>query len=85
MTEQVGQDDLARAFTLLRNANDWKHGQEAEEVAKRGRDRNLYGETLYNLLHETPQGQSLLNTIPENKFSSRNRNITGQGTGGYIK
>lgn len=85
MTDQVGPDNLARAFTLLRNANDWKHGQEAEEVAKIGRDRNLYGETLYNLLHETPQGQSLLNTIPANKFKSRNRNITGQGTGGYIK
>lgn len=82
---QAGPEATANAFTLLRNYNDWQHGQEADEAAKRGRDRNLYGDTLVDLLQNTPQGQSVLNTIPANKFRSRERNITGSGTGGFIK
>ena len=86
ITKQAGTDDTARAFTLLRNLNDWQHSQEADEAAKIGRARNLYGETLYNLLQDSQQGRSILDSLPnEYQRRSRERNITGQGTGGYIK
>ena len=86
LTTQAGRDDTARAFTLLRNLNDWQHSQEADELAKIGRARNLYGETLYNLLEDSRQGRSILDSLPnEYRRRSRERNITGQGTGGYIK
>lgn len=80
------QQAMADSFTALRNYNDWQNYQEAEKVAEQARNRNLYGETLYNLLSESPEGQSILgSTRMPKEWTSRERNITGKGTGGFVK
>ena len=83
--DQKTKDDFNRSMQLLENAEHYNRDQSLQQQAAEMRQRNLYGDTLVDLLQNTPQGQSILNAIPTNKFRSRERNITGQGTGAFIK
>ncbi len=89
---QEQKDQLAREFTLLRNANDYRRQMNLDQFAAEQRQRDLYGDTLVDLLQNTPEGQSILGTVnvasrnaatPEHR--SRERNITGPGTGAFIR
>ena len=79
------RNDFNRYMQVLENREHYNRDQELQQQAAEMRQRNLYGDTLVDLLQNTPQGQSILNAIPTNKFRSRERNITGQGTGAFIK
>lgn len=84
------KNQLAREFTLLRNANDYARQEQLDQIAADQRQRNLYGDTLVDLLQNTPEGQSILEPIQLTRSAptdrlSRQRNITGQGTGAFIK
>ena len=59
------QNDLAKSFSILRNYNDYL------------RDRNLYGDTLVDLLQNTPEGQSILGKAQKPKPMARERHISG--------
>lgn len=83
------QRDLATAFQLMQNANDYDRQQNLDRAIQQSRDRNLYGDALMELMaqRQTPQNnRSLLNEaiqqirdqeILENRPSPRRRNITG--------
>lgn len=68
---------FARAFTALRNYNDWQREQELEQQANEQRQRSLYGDTLVDLLQNTPEGQSILAEAHRPKPMARERHITG--------
>ena len=71
------QEDIARSFTALRNYNDWQRDQSLEQQANEMRQRNLYGDTLVDLLQSTPEGQSILGEAHRPKPMARERYITG--------
>lgn len=87
------KNQLAREFTLLRNASDYSRQRNLDQFVDDQRQRNLYGDTLVDLLQNSPEGQSILGTTainsrsanPDERFISRQRNIAGQGTGAFIK
>ena len=76
---QEQKDDLARAFTLLRNMNDYQRQQNLDAFVAEQRQRDLYGDTLVDLLQNSPKGQSILEPILQRRLPSRKRNITGEG------
>jgi hypothetical protein len=70
---------FARAFTILRNYNDYLRDQNLEQQAAETRQRNLYGDTLVDLLQNTPEGQSILGEarVQKPKPMARERHISG--------
>lgn len=82
---QAQKDQLAREFTLLRNINDYARQQRLDNFAADQRQRSLYGDTLVDLLQNTPKGQQILDYIPAKDHRSRERNITGPGQVGFIQ
>ena len=60
--EQKAQ--LAREFTLLRNANDWRRGQNIDDLAEQYRQENLYGTALQDILEQSEQGRTILDGLP---------------------
>ena len=85
------QDDFAKAFTLLRNAQEyenndaqWVLGDSVQDIQKaNGGYRGLYGDMVANLLEGTPKGRQIIDSIPNHP--TRERNITGPGQGGFIQ
>ena len=73
---QEQKDQLAREFTLLRNANDYRRQQDLDQFMAEQRQRNVYGDTLVDLLQNSPQGQSILDYIPAKDHLSRQRHIS---------
>ena len=73
------QNDLAKSFSILRNYNDYLRDQSLEQQANEMRQRNLYGDTLVDLLQNTPEGQSILGEarVQKPKPMARERHISG--------
>lgn len=82
----VDQARLARAFQLMQNANDYDRQRNLDQMSQEYRNRDLYGDTLMDLMAQRRNNRSLLNEalqqirdqeILENRPSPRRRNITG--------
>lgn len=73
------KDELARAFTLLRNMNDYERQRNLDDFTAEQRQRDLYGDMLVDLLQNKPEGRSILDPILQRRLPSRQRNITGAG------
>lgn len=81
------RDEFAQLMTLLRNNREYQMDQNLQQMGEDYRNQQLYGDTLMNLLQETPEGQSVLGQIQSDRPqpSIRERNITGPGQGGFIQ
>lgn len=91
---QADRDAIAQAFSLLRNAQEYELdnniqtmlGDALPDLQKRANEnRGLYGDMVVDLLQGTPRGRQIIDSIPAKDRMSRERNITGPGTGGFIK
>lgn len=76
-------DALDRVFNILQGAEEYKRQQRLDDSANQMRQEDLYGTVLSDMLNQTPKGASLMEKIVQ-KPSSRQRNVQGQGAGGFI-
>jgi hypothetical protein len=65
------QDALSAAFNLAQGINDYNQRKEQEQYDRENRDYDLYGNVLFDLLDQTPQGQSLMNEVMSQMYQTR--------------
>lgn len=71
------KDAIARTMNLLQGINDYNRRQNLEATKNEIMQRNLYGDTLVDLLQNTPEGQSILGKAQKPKPMARERHISG--------